>query len=739
MAGPGHRTVHSWAAQQDNGPAARSRIRTGGIPAVAGRQLFRLVPRRSASPVGPEGTTRTIRTGSAADSSAACPSTPQTHPPFPPHSPLACEVVDARARHHGVVLDLGLAESGQVVGQKHELGLPGAKGLQRSLVPEGVLSALHHELELGTDGFGALLALRNFGGHGDGGGGWYLSLPELQIRRGGGVGEGEEGQRLRRLPHVFAGRVGRPRARTADDVPPLASRSNGLSPQQEKKGTVGKRRPKAQPVEAPAAVAPAAPLAVPVALASGPFSVEAGSLRGGASPGDVLPVLIRLKPRSPARDDNAPLRFLRILVAVADRVPGQVFSAPLRARLCPGPPDARLGLELPRERRAEAGGYALERPVACVCPPDSVAQARSARKSRTAGLEAWGEPSISGRASDGADSSSGGDRCWRLLCPLDGSVMPGNWEISVGASLGVAEPLATAAVEVGPWGGPTGDAGGGDGEAGRPPPGRRGAGGGPPRPREEVTGAGPPPAPGTRERRLLARALGGAATAAGSLAASAPLPAALRGPLRSPLLDAPKSGERSGGGYVVTSPFGSLRSYNGDTDRGDPARGRPGWHAGVDLQAPWGATARAPAGAAVLVATGPGPGGGERDGMGRRRSPRIGSDGGALGVGGGTVVLGHGAGIASGEPRDWGLLGAPRRSSSPPPPLFPPNPPSLPPPRSCSRPPRRGRRDGGPRRLRWVHRRKLWSAPPLGTERRRPLGRSDPVGPLRSVAPWWGA
>ena len=41
---------------------------------------------------------------------------------------------------HRVVLNLGLAQRGAVVGDDHQLGLPGAERLEHGLVPEGVLA-----------------------------------------------------------------------------------------------------------------------------------------------------------------------------------------------------------------------------------------------------------------------------------------------------------------------------------------------------------------------------------------------------------------------------------------------------------------------------------------------------------------------------------------------------------------------------------------------------------------------
>lgn len=68
------------------------------------------------------------------------------------------EVVDTSAGKHGVVLNLRLAESGEVGGKEDELGLALAEGLEGGLVAKGVLSRLHDELELGVNGLTALLA-----------------------------------------------------------------------------------------------------------------------------------------------------------------------------------------------------------------------------------------------------------------------------------------------------------------------------------------------------------------------------------------------------------------------------------------------------------------------------------------------------------------------------------------------------------------------------------------------------
>jgi len=78
---------------------------------------------------------------------------------------LTGEVVHASAGKHGVVLDLGRTDGGEVVGEEHKLGLAGAKGLERGLVAEGVLARLHHQRELGVDvlGTGLLLQAREGG------------------------------------------------------------------------------------------------------------------------------------------------------------------------------------------------------------------------------------------------------------------------------------------------------------------------------------------------------------------------------------------------------------------------------------------------------------------------------------------------------------------------------------------------------------------------------------------------
>ena len=67
---------------------------------------------------------------------------------------LTGEVVHTSAGKHGVVLDLGRTDGGEVVGEEHKLGLAGAKGLERGLVAEGVLARLHHQRELGVDVLG---------------------------------------------------------------------------------------------------------------------------------------------------------------------------------------------------------------------------------------------------------------------------------------------------------------------------------------------------------------------------------------------------------------------------------------------------------------------------------------------------------------------------------------------------------------------------------------------------------
>merc|ERR1712087_1048208 len=52
---------------------------------------------------------------------------------------VASVVVDSGLGQHGVVLDLGLAERGSVVGDDHQLALPVPQGLQSLLVAQHVL------------------------------------------------------------------------------------------------------------------------------------------------------------------------------------------------------------------------------------------------------------------------------------------------------------------------------------------------------------------------------------------------------------------------------------------------------------------------------------------------------------------------------------------------------------------------------------------------------------------------
>ena len=62
---------------------------------------------------------------------------------------------------HRVVLELGLAQRGAVVGDDHQLGLPGAKRLEHGLVPEGVLAG-PVVLAVGTGGSRSARAFESY-------------------------------------------------------------------------------------------------------------------------------------------------------------------------------------------------------------------------------------------------------------------------------------------------------------------------------------------------------------------------------------------------------------------------------------------------------------------------------------------------------------------------------------------------------------------------------------------------
>jgi len=73
------------------------------------------------------------------------------------------EVVNVALGKHSVILELGLAERGGVSSNDDKLGLPGAKGLQRGLVAENILSGLDNKRKARVNGVGCLLGL--LGGH----------------------------------------------------------------------------------------------------------------------------------------------------------------------------------------------------------------------------------------------------------------------------------------------------------------------------------------------------------------------------------------------------------------------------------------------------------------------------------------------------------------------------------------------------------------------------------------------
>ena len=70
---------------------------------------------------------------------------------------VASVVVDTGLGQHGVVLDLGLAERGSVVGDDHQLALPIPQGLEGLLVAQAILAGLHHKRQPGVDGLIGLL------------------------------------------------------------------------------------------------------------------------------------------------------------------------------------------------------------------------------------------------------------------------------------------------------------------------------------------------------------------------------------------------------------------------------------------------------------------------------------------------------------------------------------------------------------------------------------------------------
>jgi hypothetical protein len=72
---------------------------------------------------------------------------------------VATEVVDVGLAEHGVVLDLRLAERGDVGGDDDELGLAVPEGLQGLLDAHDVLAGLHHKLKPAVDRLDGLLGL----------------------------------------------------------------------------------------------------------------------------------------------------------------------------------------------------------------------------------------------------------------------------------------------------------------------------------------------------------------------------------------------------------------------------------------------------------------------------------------------------------------------------------------------------------------------------------------------------
>lgn len=60
-------------------------------------------------------------------------------------------VVNTSLGQHGIVLDLRLPKSRAVVCQNNQLGFPLTDHLLGLLVPQHILSTLHHQLETGVD------------------------------------------------------------------------------------------------------------------------------------------------------------------------------------------------------------------------------------------------------------------------------------------------------------------------------------------------------------------------------------------------------------------------------------------------------------------------------------------------------------------------------------------------------------------------------------------------------------
>jgi len=71
----------------------------------------------------------------------------------------AVVVVNVGLGKHSVVLDLRLAQGRAVIADDDELALPRPEGLERALVPQGVLARLHDESKARVDGLGRLLDL----------------------------------------------------------------------------------------------------------------------------------------------------------------------------------------------------------------------------------------------------------------------------------------------------------------------------------------------------------------------------------------------------------------------------------------------------------------------------------------------------------------------------------------------------------------------------------------------------
>lgn len=72
---------------------------------------------------------------------------------------VAVVVVNTALGEHGVVLNLGLADRGDVVGDEDHLGLASPEGLEGGLVAEVVLARLHDEGETAVDALLGLLLL----------------------------------------------------------------------------------------------------------------------------------------------------------------------------------------------------------------------------------------------------------------------------------------------------------------------------------------------------------------------------------------------------------------------------------------------------------------------------------------------------------------------------------------------------------------------------------------------------